>query len=313
MLRITRYTPADAARWNAFVAVAKNGLFLFDRGYMDYHADRFDDHSLMIFDDERLIAVVPANARDGRLFSHGGLTFGGVVSDTRMRTATMLSLFAALRAYLRDNGLGSLTYKAVPHIYHRAPAEEDLYALQVNRARLVRRDVSSTIDLRDRLPYAKGRKWSTGKALKAGLEVAEDQDVRGFMALEAAHLLEKYGVRPTHTGEEMALLASRFPEAIRLFSARKDGALLGGVVIYESARVAHAQYIASSEAGRELGALDAILHHLLNAVFPGRRAWFDFGISTEDAGLKLNGGLIENKESYGARAIVHDFYELDPA
>lgn len=313
MIRVERYGAPRAEAWNSFVAGAKNGLFLFDRRYMDYHADRFADHSLLFLSGDKIVGLLPANERDGRLSSHGGLTFGGVLSDRRMRAATMLKVFAELRGYMAAHGLVGLTYKAIPHIYHQIPAEEDLYALQINGARLVRRDVSSTLDLADRPAYAKGRKWSTSRALKAGMEIAEERGLREFMALEEANLLERYGVRPTHSGDEMELLAGRFPDAIRLFTARRGGELLGGVVVYESHRVAHTQYIASNPAGRELGALDAIVHHLLNTEYPGRRAFFDFGISTEEAGRVLNEGLIDNKESYGGRAVVHDFYELDPA
>lgn len=313
MIRLERYSPGHAQAWNAFVAKAKNGVFLFDRGYMDYHADRFADHSLMVIADDKLVGLIPANEAGGVLASHGGLTFGGVLSDRRMRTAHMLEIFDGLRSYLAAAGLSRMLYKAVPHIYHQVPAEEDLYALQRHGARLVRRDVSSTIDLGNRVAFAKGRKWSTGKALANGLMVAESRDVEGFMAIEAAHLQAKFGVQPTHTAAEMALLAGRFPQNIRLFTASRDGVTLGGVLVYQSARVAHAQYIAATDEGRELGSLDAIMHHLLEAVYATGPTYFDFGISTEKGGTYLNAGLIENKESYGARATVHDFYELDPA
>ena len=49
MFEIVRYTAEKADEWNAFVAESKNGTFLFNRGYMDYHADRFVDHSLMFY------------------------------------------------------------------------------------------------------------------------------------------------------------------------------------------------------------------------------------------------------------------------
>lgn len=313
MIRVERYAPERAAIWNAFVAEAKNGLFLFDRGYMDYHADRFHDHSLLFWSGDKLAGVLPANERDRTLVSHGGLTFGGVTVTRRIRAPQMLDIFAALRAYLREAGFEKLTYKAVPHIYHQIPAEEDLYALCLNGAQLVRRDLSSTIYLRDRPAYAKGRKWSTAKALANALEISEGGDLREFMALEETHLLEKYGVKPTHSGDEMELLAGRFPGNIKLFTAARNGALLGGVVVYESSMVAHAQYIAANAEGRELGSLDAIMHHLLTNVYATSHAYFDFGISTEDGGRRLNAGLLENKESYGARATVHDFYELAPA
>ena len=185
--------------------------------------------------------------------------------------------------------------------------------MAIQGARLVRRDVSATIDLRDRTAYAKGRRWSIAKATSNGLDVAESRDFKAFMVLEEAQLMEKFGVKPTHTGEEMELLASRFPRNIRLFTARKSEELLGGVLVYESAMVAHAQYIGASDAGRELGALDAILHRLLTETYAASHPYFDFGISTEQGGRYLNAGLMENKESYGARATVHDFYELDVA
>ena len=83
MFDIRRYTPEKAAEWNAFVAQSKNGTFLFDRRYMDYHSDRFEDYSLMFYREDRLYALMPAN-RCGDVFqSHAGLTYGGVVGGAR--------------------------------------------------------------------------------------------------------------------------------------------------------------------------------------------------------------------------------------
>src|SRR5262249_47787360 len=141
--RLVRYSPDRKAAWDEFVARSKNGTFLFRRDYMDYHADRFHDSSLMAFQRNHLIAVLPANREGDALVSHGGLTYGGFVAGDRLRTAHVLDLFAALLDHAREAGVRTVTYKPVPHIYHRVPAEEDLYALFRQRARLVRRDVSS--------------------------------------------------------------------------------------------------------------------------------------------------------------------------
>ena len=303
MVEVERYSSRAPAE-------ARNGVFLFHRDYMEYHADRFVDHSLLFRGAGKLVAVLPASECDGSLVSHGGLTFGGVVSGRRMTTPLMLEVFDALRAYLRERGLARLLYKAVPHIYHDVPAEEDLYALFVAGGRLVRRDVSSTIAMGDRLPVAKGRKSSRGGARRHGTTVERSHDFHGFMRLEAEHLAKRYGVAPVHTGDEMALLAGRFPDAIKLFAARQDAEMVAGVLVYESRQVAHAQYIAASERGKETCALDLVLHHLLAEEFAGKR-YFDFGISTEQAGRYLNAGLVGYKESYGARATTYDFYELD--
>ena len=62
MISICRYTQNKQTEWDDFVKVSKNGTFLFLRAYMDYHSDRFQDHSLMFYNEKnRLIAVLPAN------------------------------------------------------------------------------------------------------------------------------------------------------------------------------------------------------------------------------------------------------------
>jgi hypothetical protein len=309
-IRIVRYTANQKPVWDKFIAQAKNGLFLFHRDYMDYHADRFTDHSLMFFNqDETLLALMPATVKDGTLSSHAGLTFGGIVSDTRMKTQLMLEIFDALIPYLKTAGTERLVYKAIPHIYHRIPAEEDLYALFRHKARLVRRDVSSTIDMQEKLPFSKGRKYEIKQAQKLGLEVRQSNDFQKFMPIEEQLLRDKHDQKPVHTAAELDLLASRFPLNIKLFAAYRQGEMLAGVIVYESHNVAHAQYIAASDEGKRSGALDLILGYLINDHYSGKK-YFDFGISTENDGYELNAGLIENKQSFGGRAIVYDFYEL---
>lgn len=312
MLRVVRYEPSMIEAWNRFVAGAKNGVFLFDRAYMDYHADRFTDHSLLFLIDEKPAALLPANRRDDALCSHGGLTYGGFVTDARMRATLMLQLFDALCDHCRAGGLSRIVYKSVPHIYHRIPAEEDLYALFVRNARLVRRDVSSTVAMADRPPITKGRKCGIKKGRSGGLVVRRSDEIERFMAIEEENLARKYGVKPTHSAAEMRLLADRFPDNIKLFAAYRGDEMLGGVIVYEGPRVCHAQYIATTDAGRELSAHDLVMDELLNVVYADK-PYFDFGISTEQQGRYLNAGLIENKESYGARAVAYDHYELDVA
>lgn len=312
MVTVVRYGPERAREWDEFVARAKNGHFLFLRGYMDYHADRFPDASLMFYDGAaRLVGLLPATEREGRvLASHAGLTFGGVVSGDSMKAALMLELFDAMLAYLRAGGCARLVYKAVPHIYHRAPAEEDLYALFRAGARLSRRDLSSTVELSSRLPFSKGRKYSVKLAERSGVAVSESADFETFMAIEERVLAERHGVRPVHTAAELSMLAGRFPENIKLYAAHREGRMLAGVVVYATELVAHAQYISADEEGRETGATDLIISSLLGHHYASKK-FFDFGISTERAGTYLNEGLAENKQGFGARAVVYDFYELE--
>ena len=309
-VRVARYSAEHKSLWDDFVRSSKNGVFLFERNYLEYHADRFPDHSLLFFDDaDRLLAVLPATLKEDVLSSHAGLTFGGFVSNATMKVELMLEVFEATRLYLQERGVAKVVYKAIPHIYHQLPAEEDLYVLFRYDARLLRRDVSSTLQMNQRPPFSKGRRYAIKAGRKHSIEVKASLDFSTFMSIEEHVLGTKYGVAPVHTAAEIGLLAERFPENIKLFAAYRQE-MLAGVIIYESAQVAHAQYIGVSEEGQRIGGLDLIMDHLIGVHYADKK-YFDFGISTEDNGKYLNQGLIKNKQSFGGRAVAYDCYEMN--
>lgn len=283
---------------------------MFDRDFMEYHSDRFSDHSLLAYDEQgRLIACLPASAKDGTLYTHQGLTFGGWITDSSMRAALMLSLFDALKTHMLENGFKRLVYKVVPYVYHAQPAQEDVYALFRSGATQFRVDVSATVNLRNRIPFSELRKRGVKKAAKNNVTVQKSERVEEYMDLLAATLRERHEANPVHSTEELELLRSRFPENIKLFTAERDGKILAGTVVFEYPKLAHAQYIAASPEARDVGALDAVFSYLITDVYKDKD-FFDFGISNEEGGKVLNEGLINQKEGFGARAMCHSFYEL---
>lgn len=310
VIKVTRYTREDKARWDPFVSASRNATFMLLRDYMDYHSARFIDHSLLVHDAKgALLALLPANQLDGTLQSHGGLTYGGVISAATMTTPNMLEVFDAVVLYLREQGFKRLAYKTIPSIYHRYPAEEDRYALFRLDARLTRRDVLSVIAQESRIPFQKRRQRKITQASKLALEIRTADVFGPFWAILEENLAAAHGVKPVHTLDEIQMLAQRFPQNIRLHVCLEEGNVIAGVVVFDTGRVAHMQYISTSLRGRETGALDLLFATLIERDY-AQRAYFDFGISNEDNGKHLNLGLIEQKEGFGARAVVHDFYEL---
>lgn len=294
--------------WDNFIDASKNGTFMLKRGYMEYHSDRFHDCSILFFEDDRLVAVMPASLHGDELRSHGGLTYGGIISNRRMTTPKMLEVFDALRSFMHERGISSLLYKCVPRVYHNYFADEDLYALTRNGATLIRRDVSTAIDLADKIGFSELRRRGVKKALKNGLEVRQSHDYNRYIELLTQVLVQQHGVRPVHNGEELRLLAERFPNVIKLFCAYQGEDMYAGVLIFDTPQCVHAQYIANSDEGRTVGALDLVMDYLINHYASGTR-FFDFGISTEDGGKFLNTGLVGQKEMFGGRAVVYDFYQ----
>lgn len=310
MIIIRRYNPNDDVAWDTFVDTSKNGTFMLKRGYMDYHADRFEDYSLMFYNDEKLVALLPASIHGSELRSHGGLTYGGFVTNLHMTAQIMLKIFETLKEYMSQHKIKSLLYKRVPAIYYLYPSDEDLYALFCNDARLVRRDISSSIYMADKVHFTERRRRGVKKAQKEGLEIRESHDYKQYIALLTQILSKYHNATPVHTAAELELLAGRFPENIKLYAAFKEDIMLAGVVIYETNKVAHTQYIANSDEGRLCGALDAVMDFLINQCY-SKKEYFDFGISTEKEGRYLNEGLITQKQEFGGRAVVHDFYKIE--
>ena len=307
MFTVRPYVQDDANAWDALVEHSRNGNLLHRRGYMDYHADRFVDRSLIVERNGQTVAVFPANIQENLVTSHGGLTYAGLITTQTLRAESTLAVFEQIGNHYRSLGVGRVVYKAVPHVFHAYPAEEDLYALHRLGAQLKRRDLSSVIPLQETFHFTQGRRHAIDKARKAGIRLQVGVDPAAFHAL-LSEVLGKHDALPTHRLQELYLLKARFPGQIVLHEARHEDTLLAGVLVYDFGRVVHTQYMAASEEGRRLDALSFLLAELIGGIY-ATRVYFSFGISTEQEGRVLNSGLIAQKEYFGARAIAHDFYE----
>lgn len=310
MVEFLPYTPEQRSIWDQFASQAKTSSFLFYRGFVEYHAERFTDFSHLVFVENELVALIPANIKEGIVSSHGGLTYGGFVTNEHMRTPLMVDIVDAWLAHLRAKGIKQFFYKPLPTIYHLVPAEEDLYALFQAGAVLDRRMVSSTINYLSPLKYQERRRRGVKKAEKAGYQLQESLDYKTFWDILAANLDERHNTKPTHSLKEILLLQERFPENVRLFYGVLASSADAGVVVFETNSVAHLQYISASPVGKETAALDFVIDRVIQ-MYKDSKRFFDFGVSTEQGGKVLNRGLTEQKEGFGARATNYDIYRID--
>ena len=312
MVEIKKYDSSMAAQWNEMVLRSRNGTFLHQRGYMDYHSDRFVDCSLVALREGKPCALLPACIDGDTLYSHRGLTYGGWLLPLKHYDASvMVEVMDAAVEWMHANGIKRLVYKPVPHIYHRYPCEEDLYALFRHEARLVETNISTTIDLTCLLPLDRGNKSGSNAARKAGIHVGPSDDWEGYWQLLSSLLGSRYGTRPVHSLDEIRLLQSRFPDNILLYTATLEGELLAGVVMYLCPPVAHSQYIGATMRGKESKALTLLFDYLITTHRELGYRYFDFGISNEDHGRYLNEGLVRQKSRLGGRGIVYNTFEIN--
>ncbi|TRX24618.1 GNAT family N-acetyltransferase [Flavobacterium franklandianum] len=305
------YQNNDYKDWNAFIGQAKNATFLFYRDFMEYHSDRFQDYSLIVLDGEKWVAVLPANVVGNEVFSHQGLTYGGLVYNEKLKLASVIAIFKSILSFLNANKMEKLQVKLLPSIYHQKPAEELNYALFLADAQLIRRDTLAVLDLSKKNSLSKLRKRSIQKGVSNDFEIKEVTDFEEFWnKILIPNLAQKYQAKPVHSLDEIIKLKGLFTGNIRQFNVYENGIIIAGTTIFETSNVAHCQYISGKEDKNELGGLDLLFQKLISETFKNKR-FFDFGISNENQGRKLNGGLSYWKESFGASTIVHDFYEVE--
>jgi hypothetical protein len=309
---IRKYQSSDYSLWNEFVANAKNATFLFHRDFMEYHQDRFEDFSLLVFDEKNLLkAILPANRVGDNLYSHQGLTYGGLVINASTMLFEVIQINQVILSFLYEQQILKLYLKIIPTIYNNIPSDEMEYISFLLHAKLYRRDAIAILDITNQVEKSRVRKRGIEKGLKNNLVIKEVDDFEIFWnQLLIPNLKERYNVSPVHTLEEIKYLKLKFPSNIRQFNVYLKDELVAGTTIFESEFVAHSQYISGNSNKNELGSLDFLHNTLINHTFKDKK-YFDFGISNENQGKNVNAGLLYWKESFGARTIVQNFYEIE--
>jgi hypothetical protein len=314
---IRPFCASTVGEWDDLIARSFAGTFLHSRRFLSYHGERFRDLSVCVYDAGHLEAVFPAAFdpdEEACATSHPGATYGGLMHAGGLRGTRMVEALGKLREYYAELGLRRLRYKAVPRIYHRVPAEDDLYALFRAGARRYRCDLAAVVDPVNRLAPSSRRKRCLKAALAGNVVVHEGNErLAEFWELLSANLAQKHQARPVHTLDEIRVLLSRFPDQIRLTTAVAADQVVAGVLLFVVPTAVHAQYICANEVGYTLHALDAVIEHCIAAASLGSARWFSMGISNEANGWVLNDGLYRFKTEFGAGAVAHEFYELDLA
>lgn len=310
--KIIKYTSEHYQMWNNFVAQAKNATFLFHRDFMEYHSDRFEDYSLLVFDEkENLKAILSANISENKLYSHQGLTYGGIVIDASLKLEKFISIYSEILLFLNENQIQIINFKLIPSIYCLQPSEEIKYALFLSEAKLTRRDALVTIDLQIQFKIDSNRVEGVKRAEKLGLKIKKEINFTSFWNTVLIPNLEaKHEAKPVHTLAEIQILQEKFPNNVVQYNVYENNEIVAGTTLFLDKKTVHVQYISAIGDKNQHGALDYLFHKLITEEFKDF-SYFDFGISNENQGKNINKGLQYWKETFGARTFTQDFYEVE--
>lgn len=277
---------------------------------MEYHKERFEDYSLMVFDGEKVVAVLPANRVGDVVFSHQGLTYGGLVLSQKVKLSEVIVIFKLLLEYLNQQNITTLNIKQLPTMYTNFFSEELDYCMFLLNAKNYKKDCLSVIDLTKEFSFSKDRKQCIRRGVNAHLIIREETNFELFWnAILIPNLELKHQAKPVHTFEEITKLQQSFPENIRHFNVYYNDEIVAGTTVFITDKVVHPQYISGNEKKNELGSIDYLYNYLITDVFKEKN-YFDFGPSHEENSLKINSGILFWKESFGTKTTIQNFYEI---
>jgi hypothetical protein len=314
-MRVVPFTPDRSERWDELVSHAPMGTFLHSRRFLSSHGDRFTDASLLVTDDRgALRAVLPAAVDPGDprcVVSHPGATYGGLVHDG-LYADGVRDVLEAICAHYLQRGLKVLRYKPVPHIYHLSPSADDVWALTALGGRRLGCELSCAIDIAARRAPTIRRSRSFKKARRGGVDVSDAPALLAdFWPVLESTLDRRYATAPVHSLEEIRLLRERFPDVIRLVAGLIEREVVAGIVLFATKRVFHVQYMASTEAGMRVSALDVVVERSIELAEQAGARYFDFGTSMQDRGSELQSGLHRFKAEFGGGGVVLESYDQD--
>ncbi|EJG03262.1 hypothetical protein [Flavobacterium sp. F52] len=309
---IKKYSQDDYSIWNDFVAQSKNATFLFHRDFMEYHKDRFDDFSLLIFEDEKLRAILPGNKKGNTIYSHQGLTYGGLVYLPKLKAEKVESILDEILLFLKENKFKTFYYKPIPNFYFsEGNAAMDFFLLK-RGAILERKEMNLAVNLQAPLKISKSKMKHFRRIENLDLDIFEEENFDPFWEkILEPRLAEKFNVKPVHSKEEIAFLKSKFPKNIRQYSAYRNDEIIAGITIFETKNVVKSQYGATSKIGEEFRALDFLFINLIHKYKRKGKHFFDMGIVDEGNESGYNLGLLNQKEELGCSVYNQDFYKIE--
>jgi hypothetical protein len=307
---IERYTYSHSQEWDDFVGSSKNGTFMLTRKFIGYHGDRFTDASLLVYKKEKLVAVFPANSSEQTIYSHQGLSYGGLVLPKQIKLSDALAAFAEILKYYDHNGFLNLIIKQMPALYHMQPSDEVQYALFVAQAELYRRDAAICLRPSSFAPN-ENRKRKIKSANSHHFQIRETENMEPFWnEVLIPNLQISHGGTPVHSLQEIQFLKDTFPEHIKQYDIYERENILGGTTLFNSKKTSLAQYISATPYGKSTDALSALFAHIIQQEY-STFDYFSFGHSNEDSGRVLNHTLSYWKESFGGSTLTHDFYKVN--
>jgi hypothetical protein len=317
-LRVQRYR-RDLHRdlWEAFISTTANGNLFQARRFLEYHrVDRFEDHSLLFWRGEKLIAVAAGEAVGDEWSSHRFTSEAGLAALPDLSAAEALDLVHTLLSYASRRNWKKLSMRYVPDALAEASFTTLVWALSVSGFSEHSRELAWCMLPRfaseDELikAYHESARRGIAKALSAKLRAYETNDWANFWRLLTANLKGRFNVVPTHSLVEIECLRELCRGEVRLHGVHDErDRMIAGAVIFDVSRSAsHCFYFAQDYDFQRARPMTFLMHHINTEYVVNRKRKLDYGVITAHGGEELNLGLSRFKSHFAAVPVIRRRY-----
>ncbi len=320
---IVRYDKSWENVWDHFVKnTSLNGSFLQMRCFLNYHKNRFVDHSLIFLKGQEVVAVMPACEGDGgeRLISHAGATFGGIVIGKEWAKLSEFQwILEELETYVVVEGFKELEIRMPSWLYQSNDFHmEILDFILKNHGFNDMFEVGFYMDLQNmdedfEKYYAPLRRRKLKKAGKNGLQfklLKNDDDKKEFYnVLEDNY--RKFETHPVHSYEEMRDLEQHcIPGNLFFYGVFLQDIMIAGSMVFDfnEKKTFHTQYLASKRDYLEYCPNEFLYTNLIKESRKLGYRFISFGNATLEHGAVLNENLALFKESFNMESYINKTY-----
>lgn len=297
------------------------GEFINSFRYLSYHPqDRFQDDSIVVVDvgsGEVRGVMVAACDDEGGIVSYPGTTFAGPVVDRTAKAEAIQAVLGQMLDYY-ESRYREVKIKRIPDYYTGQPFHLIDYVLLQRGYSYGMAALSNIINIGEieseedvlALFYAKRRNQVRKVMKEKRFVLVSQEEIREDVWINMNdNLHAKFGVRSTHTLEEIRNLKGRCPDHIKVYYVDTvEGEYGAFAIIFLFKNVFHTQYLDVNYkyAGQYPNLL--LITELIKVARGMGYRYFSFGASTEDSGNILNYGLYNYKAEYGGGDILLPVY-----
>jgi len=307
-IKVKKFINKNTTIWDNFINCSNNGTLFHFRSFLNYHENiHFEDHSLIFYKNNILIAVLPATIQNNIFYSHSGISFGSFVYNEKLSFSDAKNIIDSFNIYIDKLHCKAVQITIPPNCYSKFPSNYIEFCLFNSGFKYKKIELSNVLKLGNDFnslynAYKSSCRQASRKADRLGIIINQSSDFNAFYKILIKNLSLRHNVSPTHTLSELKKLKTLFPSRINLFTASLNGKIIAGVINFIcNENTILAFYISHNSDFQNMRPLNILFTKIFEWGIKNNYKYYDFGIFTVNG--KPNLSLARFKESFGAEGI----------